>query len=339
MAKEILLYNHFYSFTAESFIEQLEEAKGEDVEISMDSNGGDPQAAFGMIRKLQKHEGNTSLEIHGRAYSMGAFFACYTNNASSLDVSDFLFHRAALPYWVENDPEAMKAELPRLTAINNHLRTALEAKVDVDKFERITNTTLDQLFSLDGRIDVKLNAKQAKQVKLIDKIITITPEISAKREANALVTNNQLAAHFTGKEITKPVIATELIEDNTTSNKDMDLNKLKTEHPSVYAQAVTEGHTQGVKQENERVSAFLVFADVDLKAVKAGIESAEALSTVQMAELTRKSVSAEILKGLEGEAPEAVVTDASAEEAKTEEEIAKDAKIAEFEANVKNNLK
>lgn len=336
MAKEILLYGNFFSFTAEIFIEQMESAKGEDIDISLDSNGGDPQAAFGMIRKLQKHEGNISLEIHGRAYSMGAFFPCYTTNTSALDVSDFLFHRAALPPWIENDPEAMKSEESRLTQINNHLRAALEAKVDVEKFERITNTTLDQLFSLDGRIDVKLNAKQAKQVKLIDKIIPITPEIVAQVESNAVGVSHPLAAHFKG--VTLPIAAEETEEEIINRPKKMDLNKLKTENPSLYAQVLAEGVAQGVKQENERVRAFMVFADVDLKAVQEGIAGTEALSSVQTAELTRKSVSAAVLKTQEEDSPAPVDTSAAEEIDQTEEEAAKTAKISAFEQEVNKNL-
>ena len=57
MATEILLYSSIYSFSAESFIKEMEAASGNDVVLRINTPGGDPQAGFGMIAKFAEHKG------------------------------------------------------------------------------------------------------------------------------------------------------------------------------------------------------------------------------------------------------------------------------------------
>ncbi len=76
---------------------------------------------------------------------------------------------------------------------------------------------------------------------------------------------------------------------------DMDLNKLKAEHPAVYAAVFAEGSTQGVAQERERASAHLIFGEgsgdmaTAIKAVQDGTEMTASLqATYMMAAANRK---------------------------------------------------
>jgi ATP-dependent protease ClpP protease subunit len=327
MAKEILLYGGFYTFSAEDFINKMEEAKSEDVTLRILSNGGDPESSFGMIGKWKEHLKGKKTKTDAYARSTAAYFLCYSEDNECLDVSKFMFHRAAYPQSLENNLEWFTEERKKeLNDVNNPLRSALEAKVNVPTFERITGVTMDQLFSLDGRIDVTLDASQAKKVGLINKIIKITPEIRAEVNSNM----SKIAALGFDEDV---IIEAKQIQETTI--KKMDLNKLKAEHPHVYAEAVKDGILQGVKQEKERISAFLVFADVDIKAVKEGIEGVEPLSTTKMAEFVRKSASAEFLKDTkEGSIPP-VTTEAQAVEAQKTE---KEKQVSTFEAEVKANL-
>ena len=333
MAKQVLLYGEIFGLSSEMFLTEMEALKDEDIVLSMDTVGGNPEVTFGMIRKFQQHEGNKNIEVHARAYSMGAYFLCYADKNEALDVSDFILHRAAFPDWVESNEALFTPERrARTEEINNHLRNALEAKIDVDKFEKISKVTMDELFSMDGRIDVKLNAKQAKQIGLIDNINSITPEIQAKiqtHNGNAI----QMAAKYVGDDI---IAKEEVPQVNKViiKNTNMDLSKLKAEHPALYAQVKQKGIDHGVAQERDRIGAWMAFADIDLKAVSEGIKGEKTLSATDMAELTRKGISAKVLGEVEGEAPEAVETPPTADK----EELGAKTQVIAFEAKVKESM-
>lgn len=334
MAKQILLYGEFFDFSARMFLEEIEELKDDDISLRMNTIGGDPEASFGMIDRFQKHEGEKTIQVDGKAYSMGAFFLCYVDKAECLDVSTFLIHRAAFPEWVEASDSLFTQDMrDRLDNMNKKLKKALEAKIDVDKFEKISGVTLNQLFSMDGRIDVMLNAKQAKQIKLVNKINNITPEIQA-----SIQTNNgemmRMAAKYVGEE--KPSAKEDVPEVKTIEikNTNMDLSKFKAEHPSLYAQVMEEGIKAGVAQEKDRAGAWLAFADIDIKAVSEGIKEDKTLSATDMAELTRKGISAKVLGETEEDAPEDVETPPTAD--KEQPEAKKE--VLAFEAKVKESM-
>lgn len=330
MAKEILIYGAFYDYMAEAYMREMESFKDDDITARIMSNGGDPEVSFGMISKWKSHPNIKSTITDGYARSTAAYFLCYTDYNKCLDVSKFLFHRAAFPSFIENNPELFtESRRQEVIDINSDLRAALEGKVNVEIFERITGVTMDQLFSLDGRIDVKLDAKQAKKVGLIDEIEVITPTIKADIDSRI----NKIAALY-DDELETVESSSDTENEIQTIDYTMDLSKLKAEHPHVYAQAVQEGLVKGVKQEKERVQAFMVFADVDLNAVKDGIKGDDPLSTVQMAEFVKKTASAEYLASTEADSSDTVTTTASADS----DEIQVETEISKFEAEVKQNL-
>jgi hypothetical protein len=81
----------------------------------------------------------------------------------------------------------------------------------------------------------------------------------------------------------------------------MNLEKLKAEHPAIYAEAVAIGVKQGIAEEKDRVEACLVFNEVDPAGVKAAIEAGKPLSQKQMADFSLKALSKNQLKALAGE--------------------------------------
>lgn len=315
MAKEILLYSSIFSFTAERFIEEMEAAKSENVVLRVNTNGGDPEAAFGMIAKFQEHLKNTLVKVDGKAHSSGAFFVAASNEAEALNVSTFIIHRAAFSGFLENDPErftqAFKDEINR---INAHLRAILEAKVDVPKFEQITGVTMDQIFSLNGRVTVRLDAKQALEVGLIDRIVSITPEVKAEINSNMLRIAAEANGFDTVEAVETPAPAPKPVEKiDKNKNKNMTIETIKAEHAALYAQIKAEGHaegvTAGVKIEGDRIGSWLAYNKVDAKAVEAGIKSGEAITATAQAEFAVKMQSPDYLKALAKDSAEAVKTD------------------------------
>jgi len=105
---------------------------------------------------------------------------------------------------------------------------------------------------------------------------------------------------------------------NNLNSKQMDLAKLKAEHPAVYQAAKTEGINQGTTQERERVEAWAVYNEVNPEKVKAGIESGKPMSAKDMAEMNLQIAKGGQVEAIEKENPEGT---AKPVEAKTEAEI------------------
>lgn len=292
---EILLYSPIYSYSAQDFINSMNdpEADKTSATVRINCDGGDVRYGWGIIAKWAEFEGQKNVKIDGKAYSMAAFFPCYTDNVECLDVSEFIFHRAAFADWWERDymTDADKLELMR---INKHLEAAMRGKIDVEKFEKITGVTLKDMFSLDSRIDVTLTAQQAKQVGLVNKIIKITPQKSQQIQARKMA----IAARYEGQPIERPqVAAVNPNKDLNTKKIKMTIEAFKAEHPDVFAQAVA----QGVSQERDRVGAWAVFNAIDPVAVVAGINGGENISQKALAEFSLKSMNGNVIEALNDE--------------------------------------
>jgi ATP-dependent protease ClpP protease subunit len=186
MAKEILLYQGVNSDSITGFINALETSKNEDIKVRICTPGGSVYYGWGGVAKFQEHKKEKSISVDGIAGSFGAYLCCYAKGSvESLDVSKFVFHRAALPAWMESDPKYFtEAEKTSLNKINVNLRAAIEGVTTSAKWNEVTGVTLDTMFSLDSRIDVELDADQAMELGIVNKINKITPEKKAEIEAS-----------------------------------------------------------------------------------------------------------------------------------------------------------
>ena len=308
--QDIYLYTEFNRSTAEMFSKELDKTKGEAVNVRLYSYGGVPTAGYVILAKMAEH-GSVSLKVDGDADSMAAFSLCYAKGVECLEISTFTFHRAAARF--PSDNETMIAELDR---INAFLRKGLEAKVDSEAFKRVTGVSIDELFSMDGRIDVTVNAEQAKELGLVDKIKAITPDM-----IGAINSRLEIAASTTYKKLNPIAQKPEQKQVNNTNSNNMTIEKLRSEHPEVFQEAVA----LGANQEKDRAGAWLAFVDVDAEAVAEGIKGNENISQTAMATFSRKALSAENLKKLgedsekEIETPEQEIEATAAE--KKEKEI------------------
>lgn len=306
MAKEILLYSNINNWSAEFFISEMEAAKDEDVVIRMNTNGGSPEDMWGMLAKTAERTKATKIKVDGRAYSAGALMLAYSKDVEALSVSQFLIHRAAYASFLESDANFFTEDRKKsLKVINDASRAALEAKIDVAKFTAITGKTLEDIFSIDSRIDVVLTAKEAKEIGLINKIVQLTPQISAEIDSYYAIA----ASHDPNAQ--KPIAATPAPTpapiQNSNQNK-MTVEQLKTQHPDVFAQITA----NAVATERDRVGAWLAFAEADVKAVVEGVKKGENLSQTAMAEFAMKAFSAKQVAAIEGEATPVVTTGAEA---------------------------
>jgi ATP-dependent protease ClpP protease subunit len=316
MTKEILLYNDIYSYTASEFVSSLNDAMDSDIVVRIATDGGDPQYVFGMVAKFAEHPKNKQIKVDGKAYSGGSFFCLYSDKVEALNVSQFLFHRAAYPEWFEKEPklftEAIKEELVK---VNANLRAAFEAKIDVEAFQKLKKVSVDDLFSMEKRVDVFLTAKEAKKIGLIDTIVDITPKKKAEIQSRM-----KMAAKHSA-----PASQTELDLDLTI--KDMTLIEFKAAHPEIFAQAVKEG----IDQERDRVGSWLPYVAADPTLVTASIKEGKTISATAMSELNVKMFAANSLAAIAASNAGAVNTpevELAAKGADAEKAAAEEKKLA-----------
>lgn len=336
MAKELLLYGPVFNFSAASLIDEIEEAKGDEIVLRINSEGGSPEDSWGIIAKFEEHAKDKKIKVDGIAHSMLAFFLTYVpkGNVTALDVSSFMFHRAGFPDFLEKDSDFMtQARIDNLNHINGKLRAALEAKVDVDKFKEITGVSMDELFSMEGRVEANLTAEEALEVGLVDEIKVITPEQNS--EIQALM--YKVAAKGAGIEPKKEETPKPKKEEKPASQsknkqnyKDMSIEALKSENPELYKEVLAEGTVQ----EKDRVGAWMAYYAIDPEAVTKGIKGGDILSETAKAEFAIKGISAEALKKVKKDSNGEVQTEEVTDEEKTEKEKA----TAEFEKSVDKSL-
>lgn len=305
MAKEILLYGYIGTYSAEEFINQMESLKDEEITLRINTGGGDVLAGYGMIAKFAEHKKAKKIKVDGQASSMGAFFLNYSDNTEALNVSEFLVHRAAYPSWYESR-EGFKdsQEYNSLIETNKALRKGFENKIDVAKFEKISEKTLDEVFSMDSRIDVILTAKQAKQIGLINKVNELTSEMAAEINGNISMAASSELKPLQVKTNLKP------------KPKKMNLEEFKANHPALFAEVVAIGKDE----EADRVASLTAFMEIDPVAVKQKIEAGEGLSQKFIADMTIKGMKQGIVADIEEKSPEEIAAEKAASEAAAEAE-------------------
>ena len=300
MAKELYVYTTIFDFIAEMFIANMEEAQGEHATVRINSDGGGVRPAWGMIAKSREHKGGLSVKVDGHASSMMAFYLLYFRDVEALDVSDFLMHRAHFQHPADADEDDQR----ELDEMNASFRKAMEAKLNIPKFEKLAGVSLDEFFEGDKVINVRFNAKSAKKIGLIKKITNLAPE-----EINAL---GLKFAAYTGKTS----------DPTPPKNETMTLKELKEKHPELYKEAIAKGTTEAiakakseadtagnsgstteevVAEERDRVGAWMAFNEIDPKAVTEGIKSGKSLSQTAIAEFSMKMLSKSALAKVEGD--------------------------------------
>ena len=310
---EILIYGGIYEWTASEFIKAFAEIEGDSVIVRMNTDGGSPLDGHGMMARFQEFEGNKTVKVDGKAYSTGFFMCLYADNVECLDVSQFMVHRASYGEWFEKSEYFTQPLRENLASINADLEKAFRNKLNVAEFEKIKGVKVKDIFSMDSRIDVFLNAKEAKQVGLVSKINTITPkkaqELKASYERVAAKHGFGFDSNFsglpTGTETPTGTVEKPTTDNNKVNNKNkyMTIEQFKAENPELFAQI----QSTAVETEKDRVNAWLKFIDVDAKAVTEGIKEGKKLSQEAMADFSVKMFAKNTTEKVTAEGKETVV--------------------------------
>lgn len=313
-SKQILIYGRIDSYKAQEFNASLSEIEeGDDVLLRVNTEGGSPEYAWGMIAMFKDLPNSKKIKVDGQAHSMGAFLLCYVEESEALDVSEFLIHRASYGEWFESSTYFTESIKENLINVNKSLEKAFRAKVDIDAFEalpKMEGKTTKDIFSMDSRIDIFLTAKEAKKIGLISKIIPLTSTAAAEitSYAKAASSGSKMFIPSVKKEEEKPII------QNQNLNK-MTAAEFKAANPEAYASIQNEA----ILGERDRVGSLMAFHDLDPETISKAIKEGGALTATMSAELTRKAIAKTAVKEIEDEsAVDVTVTDKTGETAKTE---------------------
>lgn len=335
MPKDILLYGYIHSDSAKEFFTSIEKASensdNPELTLRINTGGGEPHYMMGMLAKIQELGINIG-KVDGMAYSAGLYACCLLEEVECVEGGQFLLHRASM--WYESYPELFTdADKKRLEDINKFLRKILVAKVDVAKLEKIAKRSIDEIFSMDNRIDVVLTATEARSIGLVDEIVKLTPKRKKIIESNVEMVNDEKF-----KIAAKKILSITASDDDDDSTKitqtknstEMTIEKLKAEHPALYASIVKEGQ----QAERNRISAWLAFQKIDAEAVAKGIKDGEEVNATVIAEFSVKALNAKGLEAIKSESPKDVTTSGEPDKAKTE----KEKEVASFEASIDKML-
>ena len=256
-----------------------------------------------MIGPLAQRTGKNNAKVFGSADSMIAYMLLFMDNVEALDVSTFRLHRA--DGYVDNDNDRAL-----LAKINKDLRAKMTKRFDAAVFKEVTGYTIAEMFDAEKRIDIDLDAKQAKKIGLINKIIRLEPkQIAAMSEK--LVAFADISFNSRGSENELEIEASRGSETkqnkiNVEQKKDkiMTLEELKAQHPGVYSAVFEAGKKQGITEEKDRVEAYLEFVETDPESVKKQIEAGSPITAKFMAEMTKKMASTAMVENLKTEATE-----------------------------------
>ena len=92
--------------------DKLKEAKGEDVVLQINSNGGVATAGFEMYTMLKEYEGKVTARIIGAAMSAASIIACAADECLISDAAIFMIHNTQC--YAEGDYRDMEQEADAL---------------------------------------------------------------------------------------------------------------------------------------------------------------------------------------------------------------------------------
>lgn len=277
MPTQLYLLSYIGNFMAENVLRSINEDANAEIEAIINSGGGDVFAGWTMIGAINSHKGKTSAKVGGAAMSMAAMMLLYFDSVDALDVSNIMLHRADM-YVSTPEDQAF------LDKVNADMRKQMESKIDGKMLKQLKGVSIKDMFENPNRIDVFLTADEAKKIGLVNKVVKLKPR---QLEAYQGMFLNAFLDVTDPVQVPEPVATEPVVEPISNPNPNpskMTIDELKAKHPDVYAAAVN----NGVEQERDRVQAIMVYADADIAAVKAAIDSGKPLTAKQTQEFLIK---------------------------------------------------
>lgn len=295
--EKIFLYSGIYNWNVEEILQKMNDI-GEDSDITyrLNSGGGDVFAAQGWLADMKKRKGKNIGAIEGNASSMALMLAIHMDSNTALETSKALIHRAYMQVSKEEDRKMLES-------VNEQFKSAIRAKLNVPALEQRLGMSLDDFFYAGEKNEVRheawLNAADMVAIGLVkeEDVLKITPELAADIGIKSTAIFESYRENLTqipASDTNKTPKGEN--SNNNQNNKEMDTAEVKAAQDAA------------VQAEKARVEAWMVFADVDLAKVKAGIESGKDITAKEMGEFVLARTNTTNLNAIENNSPDAVKT-------------------------------
>lgn len=321
-------------------ITKLDEANGDDIEVMINSGGGDVYSGSEIYTELKSYPGNSIGKILGIAASAASVAAMGVKKLLISPTAQLMMHNVSSA--ARGDYRVFEHESEVLKNYNKSIANAYILKSGMNQ---------DELLELMNE-ETWLNAQQALEKKLVDEIMfdeenRLTASASQAQIIPLEVINKMRNDLLSNTSINKFNLEAQKSKSNQEEerNKTMKLEELKEKHPELYNQVKKEGYDEGVKAENTRIKEIddlgvPGFEDLVNKAKFENMDTAEKLAMDIIK--AQKNKGNEYLENLKNDAKELddVKGSAAPEKEKSEDTEAKEGAtmIAKF-ANLKRGGK
>lgn len=218
--------------------------------VTINSGGGSVFSASEIYTELKKFVGNVKVEIVGLAASAASVIAMSGSVIEMSPTAQLMIHNAMTG--AEGDYREMDHTSNFLQKVNQSIMNAYTAKTGKDATE------------LKGLMDAEtwMTAQEAKESGFIDAIMFENEMGAVANAENPLLVNGMLPQEVINKmreELANDKSNTTVNNVNTNKslesevNNEMDIEKLKAEHPELYKEIVNIGKEEGVKAERNRI--------------------------------------------------------------------------------------
>lgn len=279
------------AITAARLAKELDDARGEEVELYVNSPGGSVTAGSEVYTILKEYTGKVKAKVTGVAASAASFFLMAADEILMSPTAQIMIHNART--WTDGDKNTHASNTDMLkgtdVAITNayRLRTKKSTEELLDLMNKTTWMNAQQAVEL-GFADSILFDEENSLIAVTNSISgEIPPQIENKLR-DLLINTALKGGKIEGIDMLALVSQEELpqlfnnIDNQTHTNEvgnEMDLEKLKAEHPDVYQAAVN----AGAEQERNRIKSIdeianTVAAELVIKAKYETPITAEALA-------------------------------------------------------------
>ncbi|MBB3132113.1 ATP-dependent Clp endopeptidase proteolytic subunit ClpP [Paenibacillus rhizosphaerae] len=307
--------------------DQLAQADGDDVELYINSPGGDVWAGSEIYTALREYSGNVTAKVVSIAASAASVAMCGAKSVMISPTAQIMVHRSSTGAWGNKNTFDQTSQM--LNSVDEGM---------VNAYEHKTGKSREELLALMD-VETFLNAQQALENGFADEIMfaqtekvaasaaapLFSSEVMNKIKSKLIRENMFPGAPTASMEPEKPA-SIKAVTENKEETKIMDKNELEEKHPDLYAQITSEAKAA----ERERVTALQAYAKAPgaeqfvIEAIANGGTVQDVALKVMEASMKRASQEA-TNRALDAE--DSKVDDVAAIEAKTPDAVKEEQKV------------
>lgn len=254
---ELLVYgeiSEWYGVDSKSFAEQLKDITSKNINVRINSPGGEVFAASAIYSMLKRHPANITVYIDGIAASAASVIAMAGNKVIMPENAMMMIHNPLT--WTYGNANEMREVADLLDKVRETLVATYRDKTGMD------DASIIEL--LDA--ETYLTASEALEYGFIDEIETAV-KVAASLTRNKMVVNGvslnpERFAKMPDSWLNKPAAEDKpkrtgpAGNNQPKENKTMDLDQLKADHPELYTQVLAQGEQAGIDKERARIKSI-----------------------------------------------------------------------------------